>query len=230
MQLLVPDILEDARGLGMAGCATAFVIGFLLWLFGWRGHRFWIVLVATIVAGVIGLASGRLHGAQPIVAGLLLAVAAGALSLALARVAAFGAGGVAAWLAVRALAPTWDEPLISFLVGGLIGLLLFRLWTMVLTSSAGTLLMAYAGLCLANQFGSLDAVAVARERTAFLNALCGGVALLGVVLQFLLSRRQRKPNKAGRNQRRRYADDRDRDRDRERSWWEWAQGTFRQAG
>jgi hypothetical protein len=226
MQLLVPDILEEARGLGVGVTATVFVVGLLLWLFGWRGHRFWIVLVATIVAGVVGLASGHLHGAQPILAGILLAVAAGALSLALARVAAFAAGGLAAWLAVRALAPSWEEPLISFLAGGIIGLLLFRLWTIVLTSSAGTMLMAYSGLCLANTFGSLDAVAVARDRTALLNAVCGGVALVGVIAQFLLSRRKRVPDYVRRGLRRRD----DRDRDRERSWWDWAQGNYRRAG
>jgi len=65
-------------------------------------------------------------GVQPLLAGLLLAVAAGLLALALVRVIAFAAGGIAAVYGVRLLPPApWQEPLICFLGGGLLGLLLF---------------------------------------------------------------------------------------------------------
>jgi hypothetical protein len=188
MQILAPDILEDARGLSVGITATAFVIGLLIWLLGWRGHRFWIVLVATVGAGIYGLNSGPAFGSRPVVAGLLLAVASGVLALAMVRVVAFVAGGTAAWIAVHALLPAWHEPLVCFVVGGLAGVLLFRVWTMVLTSSAGTVLMAYSGLCLAQNLGNVDAVAVAEKQTTLLNCACGGIALLGLMVQYYFSR------------------------------------------
>src|SRR5262245_16255718 len=150
MQLLAPDILAEAHGLSVTVTGTAFALGLLIWLFGWRGHRFWIVLAVTAAAGVIGLYSDPAYGTRPIFAGLLLAVAAGAMALALVRVVVFAAGGVAGWALVHAVFPAWESPLVCFLVGGLIGILLFRVWTMALTSAAGTMIMAYSGLCLAN--------------------------------------------------------------------------------
>jgi MFS family permease len=192
MQLLAPDILEDARGFSVAVSGTAFLIGALLWLFGWRGHRFWIVLAATVGAGILGLYSGPAHKMQPLVAGLLLAVAAGALALSLIRVVAFVAGGICAWAVVHAVSPAWNEPVICLLVGGLLGLVLFRVWTMILTSSAGTLLMAYSGLCLAHKLGNVDVVALAEKQAILLNVGCGVLAFLGVVAQFLLGRPRRR--------------------------------------
>src|SRR6202022_2047235 len=161
-QLLTPDILTDGRELSAGLTAAGLVIGLALWLTGWWGHRFWIVLVATVMAGIFGLLSSPAHQVQPLIVGLLLAVAAGVLALSLVRLVAFAAGGAAGWLAVPAVAPPpWDGVLICFLAGGLVGLLLFRLWMMALTSFAGSLLMAYSGLCLADRLGKLDAVAVA---------------------------------------------------------------------
>ena len=84
MALLAPDILEEARGLSVAVSVSGLVLGLLLWLLGWRGHRFWIVLAATVSAGVAGLSMGPSYGASPELAGLLLAIAAGVLALALA--------------------------------------------------------------------------------------------------------------------------------------------------
>jgi len=51
------------------------------------------------------------------------------------------------------MAPTWDEPLVSFVAGGLVGLVLFRVWMMALTSILGTLLVGYSSLCLADKLG-----------------------------------------------------------------------------
>jgi hypothetical protein len=188
MQFVAPDILAEARGLSIAFSAPVFAVGFLLWILGWRTHRFWIVLAATAGAGITGLSSSAAPGAQALTVGLLLAVAAGALALPLVRVVAFAAGGLAVWLAVRATIPAWDAPLLFFLAGGLLGLLLFRIWTMALTSCAGTLLMAYSGLCLAAFSANLDVVALAEQHTAWINAGCGGVALLGLLIQLVLDR------------------------------------------
>lgn len=191
MQLVAPDILQEAQGFSTAVSATAFAVGFIVWLLGWRSHRFWIVLVTTIAAGLVGLSSGPALGTQYLVAGLLLALAAGALALALVRVLAFAAGGVALWFVVRHLAPNWDGgTLVCLLAGGLLGLLLFRVWTMALTSLAGTLVMTYSGLCLAKRLANLDIVTLAETQATVLNWLCGGVAVLGLVVQFLLDRRR----------------------------------------
>jgi hypothetical protein len=224
MQLLVPDILEDAQGLSAAIAGMVLAVGFFIWLFGWRGHRFWIVLAATVAAGLMGLYTAPAIHSHPLVAGLLLAVAAGALALALVRFVAFAAGGLAAWAVVHALIPAWNEPLMPMLIGGLIGLLLFRIWTMALTSSAGTLLMAYAGLCLAHKLGNVDILALAEKRRVLLNAACGGLALLGFVGQLLLGRRRRGGKSAGKKK------SKGDDEDGSPSLWERAQRVYRLAG
>ena len=94
-------------------------------------------------------------------------------------------------MAVRALAPAaWHEPFVCFLAGGLAGLLLFRLWIMVLTSLAGTVVMGYSGLWLADQMGRIDALNVATNQANLLNWACGGMCLGGFLFQFFLERRK----------------------------------------
>src|SRR5271154_4444889 len=157
MHFIDPDIMDVLRGVSAPIAITGLILGLAVLLFGWWGHRFWIVLFTTVIAGLIGLSTAKVAGVQPFVAGLLLALAAGMLALALCRLFAFAAGGLAAWLLVRSILPGWDEPLIAFLTGGLIGLFLFRPWLMALTSLAGTLVMMYAGLGLLDLSGKLDA-------------------------------------------------------------------------
>src|SRR3954447_23093119 len=154
MQLLAPDILEAAqpRQLSPLIPGLGLLIGLLLWLYGGRSHRFWLSLCLTVGAGCVGLQYGAAYGMQPLVAGLLLAVAVGALALALVRLLLFTAGGLAALAVVQAVAPAWDEPLVSFLAGGLLGVFLYQFWVTALTSLAGTLAMAYSGLCLLERF------------------------------------------------------------------------------
>jgi hypothetical protein len=193
MSLLAPDILEIARGLSLGADVSALVLGLLLWVYGWRGHRFWIVLAATVSAGILGLRLGPAYGTSEVAAGLLLAIAAGVLALALARVVVFAAAGVAGWAVVHALVPAWNEQLVCFLVCGLIGLLLFRLWTMALTSFGGALLIGYSCLCLLEQFAKLNVVGLAETQAVWLNWACGGLTLLGMLVQFYLERRRKRP-------------------------------------
>jgi MFS family permease len=190
MQVVAPDLLVEARELSLTVCATGLGLGLLLWLFGWRLHRFWIVLTATLAGGVAGLGASPTYGVQPLVAGLLAAVAAGVLALALVRVVAFAGGALAGFMLVRAVAPGWDQPLVSALVGGLLGVFLFRLWMMLLTSLLGTVLGAYAALCLLDQFRVLDAPSWSEQQTVLLNWLTGTLSVLGLLVQFLLERRQ----------------------------------------
>ena len=152
MQLIAPDILAEARGLTGAMAGTICVLGIALWLFGWRWHRFWVVAGITLAAGLIGLNAGRTSGGTQVMAvGILLAVSAGLLALELAKVLAFVAGGCGAWLAVQWVLPQAQELWAVFLCGGLLGLLLYRLWTMLLTSLMGVLLAGHASLLLYEQ-------------------------------------------------------------------------------
>src|SRR5208283_3416908 len=109
---------------------TGVIVGLALWTLGWRNHRFWVVLVTTVGAGTYGLSEGPALHAHPLVAAVLLAVAAGMLALSLVRLVAFAAGGFCGLVVAQALAPTWDQPLIAFLGGGFLGHLLFRIWMM----------------------------------------------------------------------------------------------------
>lgn len=192
MQLVWPEVLAEVRTLSLAAAGTGMALGALLWLFGWLGHRFWIVLLATAAAGVLGLYLNPVFGAYALLVGGLLAVAAGMLALSLVRVVAFVAGGAALWLGIRALGPAWNEPLVCFLVGGLTGVLLFRLWTMALTSFVGTIIMTYFGLSLAERLAKLDALALVETRTVLVNWVIAGTALLGLGLQLLLDRLRRR--------------------------------------
>jgi len=184
MQLIAPDILAEARGLTGAMTGTICVLGFALWLFGWRWHRFWIVAGITLASGLIGLNAGRTtNGTQVMAIGILLAVSAGLLALELAKVMAFVAGGCGAWLAVQWVLPQAQELWAVFLSGGLFGLLLYRVWTMLLTSLFGALLACHAGILLAEQIFHFDAVAWATRNTPALNGVGVGVVVLGILLQ-----------------------------------------------
>src|SRR5215831_1330050 len=112
MQLIEPEILAEGVGLSPLQCGLGIVLGLMVWLYGWRAHRFWIVLLGTVIAGIYGLARAPDYGSQPLLSGILLAIAIGMLALALARVIAFVAGGVAASLLVNALAHSWKEPMV----------------------------------------------------------------------------------------------------------------------
>jgi MFS family permease len=226
MVLVAPDILDEVRQLPWYLLAFAAALGLLLWLVGGRGHRFWLVLCMTLTGGVFGLSFGAAYGVQPLVAGLLVGVAAGALALALARVVLFILGGAACvWLA-HAVAPAWDEPALCFLAGGLVGVLLYKVWVTALSSLAGTLLLAYSILGLLGRLAGFDAVAWAGEQTAVLNWACGALAVLGLLAQLLLERRRvrrrREQEKA-----RKEAEERAREQPPPppppppRHWWEW---------
>jgi hypothetical protein len=191
MKLLAPDVLELTREFAPGYAAAALLLGLFLWLFGARSHRFWFALVLTLSAGLVGLRYGRDHDVQPLVAGLLLALAAGALALALARVLLFVAGGVAGLAVAHFAAAGWNEA-VCFVVGGLTGVLLYQLWVTALSSLAGTLLMGYGLLSLLDRLGKLGSVAFAERNAPLLNWACAAGTVLGLLAQFLLERRRRR--------------------------------------
>jgi hypothetical protein len=197
MQLLAPDILAEARQLSAGLTGAGLALGLFLWLWGGRTHRFWLSLVMTLGAGVLGLYFGPAYGMQPLVAGLLLAVAAGTLALSLVRVLIFASGGLAALGLAQAVAPnwSWQQPLVCFLAGGLLGVFLYKFWITTLASFVGTLLTAYSGLCLLDRFGQVDTAAWVGGHAPLLNWACGASTVLGLLMQFLLERRRKRKEK-----------------------------------
>lgn len=189
MHIVTPDLVAELCGLSLGLLLAAAGVGIILWLFGWRSHRFWVVLLTTVAAGVYGLQEGNAFRTPPLLAALLLAIAAGVLALALVRLLAFWAGGVSGLILMQAAAPSLDQPLAVFVVSGLVSLLLFRWFLMALTSFAGAVLMCYAGLGLLNWYGAFDAPAWTEQSAPLLNWICGLTALMGFFIQFLLHRR-----------------------------------------
>lgn len=183
MHLIAPDILAEARGMSGALTGTACVLGVALCLFGWRWHRFWVVAGVTLGAGLIGLNAGKTSGGQVMAVGILLAVTAGMMALELAKVLAFIAGGIGAWLAVQWVLPQAQELWAVFLSGGLFGLLLYRLWTMLLTSLMGTLIGGHALLLLLEGWLKFDAVAWSSANIVALNGVVVALVVLGIVIQ-----------------------------------------------
>jgi len=147
-----------------------------------------VVLIITVLAGVYGLYEAPAFRSQPLITALLLALAAGMLALALVRVLAFLAGGMVGLLIVQSLFPNWGQPLIGFLICGLLGLALFRLWMMALTSLSGSVVMGYAILCLLNQTGRVNAISFSEGKYVLLNWLCGFVAVAGFGFQLWYNR------------------------------------------
>jgi hypothetical protein len=189
MQLIAPDILAEARGLTEAMSGTLCVLGMALWVFGWRWHRFWIVAGVTLGAGLCGLHAGRaVGGAQILAVGVLLAVAAGMMALELARIFAFVAAGCAAWLAALWVFPQAQELWAVFLSGGLFGLILYRVWTMLLTSLGGVLIAGHAAMLLLEPLLEFNAVEWVTANQAAVNGSAIALSILGIVLQAVFTR------------------------------------------
>jgi hypothetical protein len=190
MYIIATDILGDLCGLSLGLLIALLPIGLMLWLLGWWSHRFWIVLATTVMAGVVGLLEANAWRAQPIVVAVLLAIAAGVLALALVRVITFAAGGLAGVYLVQFAFPTLHQHAICFLVSGLLCLLLFRWFFMVLTSLLGAALIAYGSLALLHYYEVLDAITWSEENGMLLTIVCGGASLFGFVFQFYCERRR----------------------------------------
>jgi hypothetical protein len=186
--LVAPDMLADGCGLSLGLMLLMVPAGLFLWLLGWWSHRFWVVLGTTVLAGICGLNIAPTFHAPPLVAALLLAFSAGVLALAMVRLIAFAAGGVAGLLLVQATYPGLNQPLIVFLVSGLLCLALFRPCMMALTSLAGALLLIWGALMLLNHYALLDAPAWSERSAVLLNWIAGLLALLGALVQFLFDR------------------------------------------
>ena len=195
MHLVALDILKEAQGLSYLPCSIGILLGLVMSVLGWWGHRFWLVLVATLSAGIFGLWYGPTQGVQPIVAGVLMAIAAGALVLDTLRVVAFVAGALTAYLLGRQLLPGWNEPFLLCFIGGFSGLLLFRYWLMALFSYVGVTLWVHSLLVLLDKFGQIDCVTWSRGHLLMLDVIIGISTAVGFMIQFYFDRKARKKKK-----------------------------------
>jgi hypothetical protein len=202
MTLISPDVIAELTGLSVGAGGFLMLVGFLLWGFGWRWHRFWMVFGFTAAAGIVGMASGRAAGGPILVMGLLLAFAGGVLAIELAKIFAFLAGGVGLWFAVQTIFPQGQELWAVFLSGGLFGVLLYRLWTMILLSYLGVVLSWHVAFGLAHSSGTYDAVNWVTENTIAVNGAVIVATLIGVLMQVLTTEKpaatksEEKPAKA----------------------------------
>jgi len=184
MQLILPEVLTAAHGLSFGAGGFLALLGLLLWALGWRWHRFWIVFGMTLAAGILGMQAGHAAGGrQVLIVGVLLAVSAGMLALEAAKLLAFVTGGVAAWVGAQSIYPAAQELWAVFLCGGLLGVVLYRLWTMLTMSIIGVLLSLHAWLILIQESAKPDLAGWVEKQTPALNGAVIALTLLGVLLQ-----------------------------------------------
>jgi len=196
MQLVPSDILTEFCNLSRPLLITLLVVGLALWLFGWRMHRFWVVMGTTVIAGVYGLMEGQGLQTYPLVAGVVLAVAAGILALSVIRLVAFFLGGAIGFVIIQSQLPAFNQPLVSFVACGFLGLLLFRWWFMALTSASGTMLIALSAIALV-QRNSASVLPWVDKNAKLVS--WGGIALAGIGLIFQAFFEWRRLRKQGRS-------------------------------
>lgn len=224
MTLISPDVIAELKGLSVGAGGFLLLVGFLLWGFGWRWHRFWVVFGFTAAAGIVGMTSGKAAGGHILVMGLLLAFAGGVLAIELAKLLSFVAGGIGCWLTVQTVVPQAQELWAVFLAGGLFGVLLYRLWTMILMSLVGVLLSWHAAFALAQNGGHYDAVTWVSEHAAAVNVAVVVATLLGVLMQVLTAEKAVKKAAGEKKKASKKADDHghghgDGDEKKGASWW-----------
>lgn len=202
MRLVDPDVLQAAQGLSPGAAGFLLLVGLMLWVCGWRWHRFWVVFGITLAAGIVGLTAGRSAGGQVMVVGVLAAVTAGLLALEIARLLAFVTGGTTAWIAAQMVLPGASELWAVFLSGGLLGVSLYRIWTMVATSFLGGLISTHAALILMESLQKgFVANQWANNHSAALNGAVVAGAIIGLMLQARLSpAHAASPSQAGKSE------------------------------
>ncbi|MEZ6143623.1 MAG: hypothetical protein R3B84_23915 [Zavarzinella sp.] len=188
MNLIAVDILAEARGLTMGVTGTGVAVGLALLLFGWKFHRVWTVAGVTVAGGIFGLTAGHADGRSALVLALLLSVSAGMLALEFARIFAFLAAGSTMWLIFHRLFPAWHDLWVVFLAGGLAGLLLYRFWTMILTSFIGTMLFFHAGLTMMGHLFEKNMAVWAGNHRTILSIGISVITLIGFLFQIFWHR------------------------------------------
>ncbi|HQR08866.1 MAG TPA: hypothetical protein PLN21_18745 [Gemmatales bacterium] len=193
MQLLSPEVLADVLELPVAAMLVMVGLGMALALTGWRWHRFWLTICVSMVSGVVGLRQATAWGIeQPVLAGVLLAAAAGCLALSLARVGLFLAYGLVTWYAMKRLAPPYAIPAICICLGGLFSVLFYRFCVVLLTSLVGSLLLAYGGMAYAQLQNWFPMVTWLKEQPLAAHGAFAAVCGFTLFVQLYLWRRARR--------------------------------------
>ena len=120
-----------------------------------------------------------------IAAGILFAVSAGMLAMDLSRLFAFGVAGSTLWMVSQQVLPNFREPLIVFLIGGIVGILLYRLQIRLLTSFVGTLIAAHSVLLIVEAASNeqFEPGPWAAANSLGLDIAVVGLTLLGIAVQ-----------------------------------------------
>jgi hypothetical protein len=193
MLVLSPDVLADILDLPVAALLVMVGLGAALALTGWRWHRFWLTISVSLISGLVGLRQATTWGIeQPVLAGVLLAAAAGCLALSLARVGLFLAYGLATWYAMKRMAPPYAIPAICICLGGLFSVLFYRFCVVLLTSIFGSLLLTYGGLAYAQQQNWFPMVNWLKEQPFAAHGAFAALCALTLFLQLYLWRRARR--------------------------------------
>jgi hypothetical protein len=79
--------------------------------------------------------------------------------------------------------PTLHEPLLAFLAGGLLAVLLFRLWMLAVTSFIGSMVMTNTVLALLGRWTHLNSAEVVTKNVGLLNGVVIVTALVGLTVQ-----------------------------------------------
>src|SRR4051794_34175975 len=193
MQVLAPDVLTDLLDLPVAALAACLVVGLGLALTGWVWHRFWLTICVSLISGLVGLRQAAAWGiGQPVLAGALLAAAAGGLALSLARVGLFIGYGLGSWYAMKRFAPAYAVPAICICCGGLFSVLFYRFCVVLLTAAVGSTLVCYAGLALAHQQRWVAALPWLQEQPLLAHGLWGGMMFVTLLFQLYCWRRAKR--------------------------------------
>jgi hypothetical protein len=185
--LIQTDLLADVRTLPLAALIVVTIVSLGLYVSGWLVYRFWLAVAATFIGGLIGLQLAPTYGLQPVVGGLLAALAAGCVALALGRIGVFLIYGLLCTRLVREYAPRFDVPMACFLSGGLTSVLAYRLAVRLLTCAVASVGLIYGGLVLAEKVVRFDSVKTFAKMPANqLNLIFAGVVAGGVVAQVIV--------------------------------------------
>ncbi len=193
MVLVNADVLEAGQGLSVAMLATLTVTGAALWCCGWRWHRLWMRLAAGLIVGSICWRwLTPLVAAPPLVFTAMAALCGAWLGVELVRLGVFVAGGMLTAAGVQHLVPGAHDLWLAFVIGGLVALLLFRWWVMLLTAVGGALLMLHAGLLLTQSLLMVEVIPWIREQSWGWSVAAGVLIVLGLAVQIGLDRWERR--------------------------------------
>jgi hypothetical protein len=184
------EVLQAARGMSVAMLSTWLALGLAVWLFGWRWHRFWITSAAVIAAAAITWQCGNIWTqTPPVIAVIVVALAAAVVAVELARLVVFVLGGAILLYLTSQHLPEFHDTWLAFPLGGLVAVLLFRLGWIIITSLLGTLIATHAILLLVEPIATFDSVQWSRDNSLSIHiGMCIWI-IVGITGQIWMNRR-----------------------------------------